>query len=108
MNNSNMIEAQVLFKMSLVDGDNKRIPSSVSGHITKTARGFAFKAVLPGDSLVTSFTINTNDSNASIFSYLVNNDWRLTMRTCQHNSDVFVLSLEGNEGDKEFSPLLSK
>lgn len=104
MNNSNMIEeAQALFKMSLVGGNNKRIPSSVSGHITKTARGFAFKTVLPGDSLVTSFTINTNDSNASVFSYLANNDWRLTMRTCQHNSDVFVLSLEGNAGDKEFS-----
>lgn len=48
--------------------------------------------------------INTNDANATVFSYLANNDWRLTMRTHQHNLDVFVLSLDGNKGDKECSP----
>ena len=51
----NNIEAQALFKMSLVDEENKRISSSVSGHITKTARGFVFKTVLPKNSQATYF-----------------------------------------------------
>lgn len=102
--NNNMIDAQALFTMSPIGGDNKRIPTVVSGHIAKTAKGFVFKTLLSADSRATNFLIHLNDANASIFSYLVNNDWRLTMRTRQHNFDVFVLSLEGENSDKEFLP----